>query len=75
MSMQGAPACEICGAHSDYCTLETAMGTRVDCRDLRLQSTDNADVERLRAEIAELHAERDQLRDTIWERSHGDDDA
>lgn len=37
MSMHGAGQCRICGAWSDYCTLDTAAGPSVDCRDLMLR--------------------------------------
>lgn len=37
MSSYGAPDCPICGAASDYCTLETASGITIDCRNLELR--------------------------------------
>lgn len=37
MSMEGAGQCGICGAWSDYCTLRTASGIDVDCRELKLR--------------------------------------
>jgi hypothetical protein len=37
MSMNGAGQCGICGAWSDYCTLEPPRGPSVDCRDLMLR--------------------------------------
>ena len=37
MSINGAPDCPICGAASDYCTLETPVGVSIDCRDLKLK--------------------------------------
>lgn len=37
MSMHGAGQCRICGAWSDYCTLEPPAGPSVDCRDLMLK--------------------------------------
>lgn len=36
MSMYGAGECQLCGAWSDYCTLETPTGVSIDCRNLRL---------------------------------------
>jgi hypothetical protein len=41
VSMYGAPPCGICGAHSDYCTLDTASGIQIDCRDLQLKNPDD----------------------------------
>jgi hypothetical protein len=38
VSSYGAPDCEICGAHTDYCHLETASGISIDCRDLQLKN-------------------------------------
>ena len=40
MSSYNAPDCPICGAHTDYCTLETASGITIDCRDLKLRNPD-----------------------------------
>ncbi len=41
VSSYGAPDCPICGAHSDYCHLETASGITIDCRDLQLRDPDD----------------------------------
>jgi hypothetical protein len=41
MSSYGAPDCLICGAGSDYCTLTTASGIEIDCRDLQLKNPDD----------------------------------
>jgi len=38
VSSYGAPDCAICGAHTDYCTLTTATGIDIDCRDLMLRN-------------------------------------
>lgn len=46
MSMNGAPDCPICGAHSDYCTLTTATGVLVDCRALTLRNPDDLEAHR-----------------------------
>lgn len=41
MSSHDATDCPICGAHTDYCHLETASGISIDCRDLQLRNTDD----------------------------------
>jgi hypothetical protein len=38
VSGYGHPDCSICGAHTDYCTLTTASGISIDCRDLQLKN-------------------------------------
>ena len=37
MSSYGASDCPICGAHTDYCSLDTPTGISIDCRDLKLR--------------------------------------
>jgi hypothetical protein len=43
MSSHDAPDCPICGAHTDYCHLETPVGVSIDCRDLKLREPLNAE--------------------------------
>ncbi len=41
MSSHDAPDCPICGAHSDYCHLETASCISIDCRNLMLRNPED----------------------------------
>ena len=43
MSSYGAPDCPLCGAHTNYCHLETPTGISIDCRRLKLR--DESEVE------------------------------
>ena len=43
MSSHDAPDCPICGAHTDYCHLETPVGVSIDCRDLQLRNPQDAE--------------------------------
>lgn len=41
MSSHNADDCPICGAHSDYCHLETPVGVSIDCRNLKLRNPED----------------------------------